>query len=95
MEGLLLFLKSWDIDAEIISAARISSVKKIRIVSRPDVLSDEQLSTEVSDTLSCSENDCREIIIPSFVNLENIQHIIDLMVYKAATAHRVGLLRMM
>jgi hypothetical protein len=90
MEGLLLFLKSWDIDAEIVSVEKNPDIKKIRIVNRADALSDEQLSEklsgEISDTLFCSEDDCREIIIPSFVNLENVQRVIDLMVYKTATA---------
>jgi hypothetical protein len=34
----------------------------------------------------CPDDDCREIVIPSSVNLDNIQSAIDLMVYKAATA---------
>jgi hypothetical protein len=66
MEDLLLFLKSWDIDAEIISVAKKSNAPKIRIVNRPDALSDEQLSGklsgEVSDRFSCSDDDCREIV---------------------------------
>jgi hypothetical protein len=53
MEGLLLFLKSWDIEVEIKPAM---------------------------------DDNCHEIIVPSFVNHENIQRIIDLMVYKEATA---------
>jgi hypothetical protein len=74
MDGLLLFLKSWDIDAEIISVTKKSKIKKVRIVNKPDALSDEQSS---------------EIImhIPSSINIENIQRIIDLMAYKETVAH--------
>ncbi|MDR0753799.1 MAG: hypothetical protein LBF04_00215, partial [Prevotellaceae bacterium] len=54
-------------------------------------LSDEQLAEKLSnkgaDMSCCSDDDCCEIIIPSFVNLNNIQHVIDLMIYKDATAH--------
>jgi hypothetical protein len=40
--------------------------KKIKIINKPDVLTDKQLSEklsgEISDMLSCSDNDCREVI---------------------------------
>ncbi|MDR0754057.1 MAG: hypothetical protein LBF04_01565, partial [Prevotellaceae bacterium] len=66
MEDLLFFLKSKDIDAEIISVTKNPNGKKIRIVNKPDALSDEELSEELSgemsDMPSCSDNDCREII---------------------------------
>jgi hypothetical protein len=93
MEDLLFFLKSKDIEAEIRPAPKTHKVKKGRIINKFHALSDEQLaeqlSGEVVDILSCSDNNWNEIImrIPSFVNLDNIQHFIDLMVYKETIAH--------
>jgi hypothetical protein len=51
---------------EMISVTEISKRKRIRIVNKPDILSDEQLSQKLTngmpDMLSCSDNDCHEII---------------------------------
>jgi hypothetical protein len=73
LDGLLLFLRSWGIEAKVRQSSRKYKV--------PD---------ETSNILSFSDADdnCREIImhIPSFVNVENIQRVIDLMVYKETTA---------
>jgi hypothetical protein len=66
MEDLLLFLKSWDIEAEIRPVAKTPGIKKIRIINKSHTLSDEQLaeklSGEVSDMPSCPDNDCHEIV---------------------------------
>jgi hypothetical protein len=91
MEDLLFFLKSKDIEAEIKPVTKIYKTKKVRIINKSYDLSDEQLAEKLSDKGAdmscCLDDDCCEIIIPSFVNLENIQHIIDLMIYKDAIAH--------
>jgi hypothetical protein len=89
LDGLLIFLKSWGIEAKV---RQIS--QKYKDINKSKALPEGQLSDnlfdEMSDMLSFSDTDdnFREITmrIPSFVNLENIQRIIDLMVYKKATA---------
>jgi hypothetical protein len=61
LEGLLIFLKSWDIEAKVQQVSR-----KYRVINKSHILSDEQLaeklSGEAADVSSCSENDCSEII---------------------------------
>jgi hypothetical protein len=49
MKGLLLFLKSWDIEAEIISVAKKSNVKKVGIVNRPDITENERVLASQRD----------------------------------------------
>jgi hypothetical protein len=60
MEGLLFFLKSWDIEATIRQIP-----PKYRVINKSHALSDEQLAENLSgvtgDISSCSESDCREI----------------------------------
>jgi hypothetical protein len=66
MEDLLLFLKSRNIEAEIKPATKIHKTKKVRVINKSHVLSDEQLaeklSGEVSDMSSCLDGDYREIV---------------------------------
>ncbi|MDR1864518.1 MAG: hypothetical protein LBR08_03000 [Bacteroidales bacterium] len=66
LERLLHFLKSWDMEVEIMPVTEKSEVRKIRVINKSRALSDEQLSEklsdDVSDMSSCSENDCREIV---------------------------------
>jgi hypothetical protein len=89
LDGLLIFMKSWGIEAKVRQVSR-----KYKVINKSRTLSDEQLSEklpdEMSNTLSFSnmDDDYHEIImhIPSFVNIENIQRVIDLIVYKEATA---------
>jgi hypothetical protein len=61
LEGLLIFLKSWDIEAKVRQVPT-----KYRVKNKSNSLSDEQLGEKMSgeavDIPSCSESDCREII---------------------------------
>jgi hypothetical protein len=87
LDEVLVFLKSRGIEAKVRQVSR-----KYKIIHKSRGLSDEelaeQLSGEPTDLPSCSEDDCHEIItrIPSSINLDNIQRIIDLIVYKEVIA---------
>jgi hypothetical protein len=61
LEGLLIFLKSWDIEAKVRQV-----LPKYRVMNKSHALSDEQLAQDLSgeaeDMSSYPESDCREII---------------------------------
>ena len=61
LEGLLLFLKSWDIDVQVRHMSR-----KYKVINKSCGLSDEQLSEKLPDKAvdisPCQESDCNEIV---------------------------------